>query len=163
MEDASYTRQSLKGRSVGVFVGVMWGNYALMDVSEAQQQYGRPCPPFSSIANRVSYVLNLSGPSLALDTMCSSSLTAIHLSCRAIHNGDCDMAIAGGVNLILHPTKYHLLAGGQYLSSDGRCPPSAKAATVTCRARAWARCCSRRCRGQSRTATTSMASSRPRR
>ncbi len=121
MEDASYTRQSLKGRSVGVFVGVMWGNYALMDVSEAQQQYGRPCPPFSSIANRVSYVLNLSGPSLALDTMCSSSLTAIHLSCRAIHNGDCDMAIAGGVNLILHPTKYHLLAGGQYLSSDGRC------------------------------------------
>jgi len=121
VEDASYTRQSLKGRSVGVFVGVMWGNYALMDVSEAQQQYGRPCPPFSSIANRVSYVLNLSGPSLALDTMCSSSLTAIHLSCRAIHNGDCDMAIAGGVNLILHPTKYHLLAGGQYLSSDGRC------------------------------------------
>ncbi len=121
VEDASYTRQSLKGRSVGVFVGVMWGNYALMDVSDAQHQYGRPCPPFSSIANRVSYVLNLSGPSLALDTMCSSSLTAIHLSCRAIHNGDCDMAIAGGVNLILHPTKYHLLAGGQYLSTDGRC------------------------------------------
>ncbi|MEQ1511202.1 MAG: SDR family NAD(P)-dependent oxidoreductase [Lysobacteraceae bacterium] len=121
VEDACYTRQSLKQSPVGVFVGVMWGNYALMDVSDEQAKYGRPCPPFSSIANRVSYFMNLSGPSLALDTMCSSSLTAIHLSCQAIHNGDCELAIAGGVNLILHPIKYQLLSGGQYLSTDGRC------------------------------------------
>jgi polyketide synthase PksN len=121
VEDACYTRQSLKHSPVGVFVGVMWGNYALMDVSDEQLKYGRPCPPFSSIANRVSYFMNLSGPSLALDTMCSSSLTAIHLSCQAIHNGDCELAIAGGVNLILHPNKYQLLSGGQYLSTDGRC------------------------------------------
>src|SRR6185436_4795762 len=73
------------------------------------------------IANRVSYFLNLNGPSLAVDTMCSSSLTAIHLSCRAIHNGDCDMAIAGGVNLIVHPNKYQKLSAAQFLSSDGRC------------------------------------------
>ncbi len=121
VEDACYTRQSLKGFSVGVFVGVMWGNYALLDVSDEQLKSGRPCPPFSSIANRVSYVMNFSGPSMAIDTMCSSSLTAIHLSSLAMQNGDCDLAIAGGVNLILHPNKYQLLAGGQYLSTDGRC------------------------------------------
>jgi len=121
VEDACHTRQSLKGVSVGVFVGVMWGNYALLDVSDEQLKSGRPCPPFSSIANRVSYVMNFSGPSMAVDTMCSSSLTAIHLSSLAMQNGDCDLAIAGGVNLILHPNKYQLLAGGQYLSTDGRC------------------------------------------
>lgn len=121
VEDACYTRQSLLGRSVGVFVGVMWGNYAQIDVSDEQLKSGRPCPPFSSIANRVSYFMNFNGPSLAIDTMCSSSLTAIHLSCRAIQNGDCDLAIAGGVNLILHPNKYLQLSSAQFLSSDGRC------------------------------------------
>ena len=121
LEDACYPRPALKGRSVGVFVGVMWGHYEQIDVSEAQRQYGRPSACFSSIANRVSYVLNLNGPSMALDTMCSSSLTAIHLASQAIRNGDCELAIAGGVNLIVHPNKYRLLAQGQFLSSDGRC------------------------------------------
>lgn len=120
-EDACYTRQSLKGRSVGVFVGVMWANYAQIDVSDEQLNYGRPSTPFASIANRVSYAMNLDGPSLALDTMCSSSLTAIHTACRAIADGDCGMALAGGVNLILHPHKYQQLASSQFLSTDGRC------------------------------------------
>ena len=121
VEDACYTRQSLSGRQVGVFVGVMWANYAQIEVSDEQLKSGRPSPPFSSIANRVSYFMNFSGPSLAVDTMCSSSLTAIHLSCRAIQNGDCDLAIAGGVNLILHPNKYQQLSSSQFLSTDGRC------------------------------------------
>jgi len=121
LEDACYTRQALKDRDVGVFVGVMWGHYENIDVSPEQQKYGRPAAVSSSIANRVSYFLNLNGPSVALDTMCSSSLTAIHLACQAIRNGDCQMAIAGGVNLIVHPVKYHLLSQGQFLSSDGRC------------------------------------------
>jgi acyl transferase domain-containing protein/acyl carrier protein len=120
-EDACYTRQSLKARAVGVFVGVMWANYAQIDVSDEQLKYGRPSTPFASIANRVSYFMNLNGPSLALDTMCSSSLTAIHLACRAINNDDCEMALAGGVNLILHPHKYQQLSSSQFLSSDGRC------------------------------------------
>ncbi|WP_369932934.1 SDR family NAD(P)-dependent oxidoreductase [Xanthomonas tesorieronis] len=121
VEDACQTRQSLKGRSVGVYVGVMWGYYAQIDVTEEQLKSGRPNPPFSSIANRVSYFMNFNGPSMAVDTMCSSSLTAIHLACRAIHNGDCDMAIAGGVNVIVHPNKYQKLSAAQFLSSDGRC------------------------------------------
>ncbi|AIY41027.1 Malonyl CoA-acyl carrier protein transacylase [Collimonas arenae] len=121
LEDACYTRQALKDRDVGVFVGVMWGHYESIDVSEQQRKYGRPAALSSSIANRVSYFLNLNGPSVALDTMCSSSLTAIHLASQAIRNGDCQMAIAGGVNLIVHPLKYQLLAQGQFLSTDGRC------------------------------------------
>ncbi|WP_295926418.1 SDR family NAD(P)-dependent oxidoreductase [uncultured Xanthomonas sp.] len=121
VEDACQTRQSLKGRSVGVYVGVMWGYYAQIDVTDEQLKSGRPNPPFSSIANRVSYFMNLDGPSMAVDTMCSSSLTAIHLACRAIHNSDCEMAIAGGVNVIVHPNKYQKLSAAQFLSSDGRC------------------------------------------
>lgn len=121
LEDANHTRQSLSGQSVGVFVGVMWANYAQVDVSDEQLKYGRPSSPFASIANRVSYALNFDGPSLAVDTMCSSSLTAIHLACRAMNAGDCDQAIAGGVNLILHPHKYQQLSSSQFLSTDGRC------------------------------------------
>jgi polyketide synthase PksN len=121
VEDACYTRQSLKGQSVGVFVGVAWPYYGQFEVSDEQMKSGRPSTPFASIANRVSYVMNFNGPSMALDTMCSSSLTAIHLASRAIHNGDCDQAIAGGVNVIPHPNKYLQLSASQFLSSDGRC------------------------------------------
>ena len=121
LEDACHTRQSLKGQSVGVFVGVAWQYYAQFEVSDEQLKSGRPSTPVASIANRVSYFMNFNGPSLVLDTMCSSSLTAIHLSCRAINNGDCDLALAGGVNVMPHPNKYLQLSTGQFLSTDGRC------------------------------------------
>ncbi len=120
-EDACYPRPALKGHAVGVFVGVMWGHYEMIDVSEEQRQYGWPSASFASIANRVSYFMNLNGPSVALDTMCSSSLTAIHLACLAMRNGDCDMAIAGGVNLNVHRHKYRMLSAAKFLATDGRC------------------------------------------
>src|SRR5436305_10132717 len=75
----------------------------------------------SSIANRVSYFCNFHGPSLAVDTMCSSSLTAIHLACQSIQQGDCEAAIAGGVNVSVHPNKYLLLGQNQFVSSQGHC------------------------------------------
>lgn len=121
LEDSGYTRHALKNQAVGVFVGVMWGHYELIDVAEEQLRFGSPSASFSSIANRVSYFLNFSGPSLALDSMCSSSLTAIHIACQSIRNGDCQLALAGGVNLSLHPRKYQLLCQGQFMSTDGRC------------------------------------------
>ena len=74
-----------------------------------------------SIANRVSYVLNLSGPSLSIDTMCSSSLTSIHLACQDLKHGEIDMKIAGGVNINIHPNKYLMLSQGQFISSRGHC------------------------------------------
>ncbi|MCB0195284.1 MAG: SDR family NAD(P)-dependent oxidoreductase, partial [Anaerolineae bacterium] len=119
LEDAGYTRQMLQeqyqGR-VGVFVGVMWGEYQL---------YGQPQVSLSSshasIANRVSYHLDLHGPSLAVDTMCSSSLTSIHLACESIKRGECAVALAGGVNISIHPNKYLQLSQSNFMASDGRC------------------------------------------
>ncbi|HXH10353.1 MAG TPA: SDR family NAD(P)-dependent oxidoreductase [Alphaproteobacteria bacterium] len=131
IEDAGYTRATLAAGAspspgtpapVGVFVGVMYEEYQLYGAQE--QAKGRlvalPGSP-SSVANRVSYFCNFSGPSLAVDTMCSSSLTAIHLACESLKRGECELAIAGGVNVSIHPNKYLLLAQGRFLSSKGRC------------------------------------------
>jgi len=121
LSDAAYTKSSLANSSVGVFAGVMWGHYELLQVSDEQKQFGRPSASFSSIPNRVSYHFDFHGPSLALDSMCSSSLSAIHTACQSIQSGDCEYAIAGGVNVATHVTKYQLLCQQQFLSDDGRC------------------------------------------
>ncbi|MDC0707423.1 amino acid adenylation domain-containing protein [Stigmatella sp. ncwal1] len=121
IEDAGYTRARL-GRRVGVFVGVMYGEYQFYGVEDLQAGGTVALnSSYASIANRVSYSLNLQGPSLAVDTMCSSALTAIHLACSALRQGECEAAIAGGVNLSVHPNKYLNLSQGQFASSDGRC------------------------------------------
>nr|WP_185923356.1 SDR family NAD(P)-dependent oxidoreductase [Lysinibacillus sp. SDF0063] len=129
IEDAGYTRDSLVGRkgdgagsSVGVFAGVMYEEYQLYGVQETMN--GNPVALSgspASIANRVSYVCNFHGPSVAVDTMCSSSLTVIHFACHSLQRGECDAAIAGGVNVSLHPNKYLLLGQGNFLSTKGRC------------------------------------------
>lgn len=121
MENAGYTRERMGENSkVGVYVGVMWSEYQLLggDISD---NFIPPVPSFSSIANRVSYFFDFHGPSIALDTMCSSALTAIYLACDSIRRGDCEMAVAGGVNLSLHPNKYVQLSQTRFFSSDGRC------------------------------------------
>ncbi|MFF8597099.1 SDR family NAD(P)-dependent oxidoreductase [Streptomyces sp. NPDC015220] len=121
VEDAGYTRATLP-RTVGVFVGVMYEEYQL-HAAQDQLRGGRHAVGgnASSVANRVSYTLDLRGPSVALDTMCSSSLTALHLACRAIRSGECDAALVGGVNVTIHPNKYLMLAQGRFASSTGRC------------------------------------------
>ncbi|MGW5536677.1 SDR family NAD(P)-dependent oxidoreductase [Streptomyces sp. NPDC004009] len=122
MEDAGYRRADLAGRPVGVYVGVMYGEYQFHGALDALRG-GRPLTgsSFATIANRVSHALNLSGPSMALDTMCSSSLTAIHLACESLRRGESELALAGGVNVSVHPYKYAFLSQGRFLSSDGRC------------------------------------------
>jgi acyl transferase domain-containing protein/acyl carrier protein len=114
-EDAGFTRASLQipyeddqNGQVGVYVGVMYGEYNLSG-------------SLASIANRVSYFLNLHGPSMTLDTMCSSSLTAIHLACQDLKLGRTSLAIAGGVNVSIDSNKYRMLSSGQFISSDGHC------------------------------------------
>ncbi|NDV85371.1 amino acid adenylation domain-containing protein [Aurantimonas aggregata] len=127
LEDAGYTRDSIApgaagGGDVGVFVGVMYQEYQLYGPERSAQ--GQPMAltgSAASIANRVSYFCNFQGPSLAVDSMCSSSLTAIHLACDSLRAGSCAVALAGGVNLTLHPNKYLALAQGRFLSSTGRC------------------------------------------
>ncbi|MGW4453969.1 SDR family NAD(P)-dependent oxidoreductase [Streptomyces sp. NPDC004599] len=123
LEDAGYTAERLsRGGKVGVYVGVMYQEYQLLG-AQAQER-GRPDALWgsaSTVANRVSYFYDFRGPSLAVDTMCSSSLTSIHLACEAIRSGQCDTALAGGVNLTPHPNKYLVLGRRDFLSSDGRC------------------------------------------
>ena len=119
IEDAGYTPGTLGGQGaksnngqsdnkIGIFVGVMNNPYS------AQASY-------SSIANRVSYLLDFQGPSLAVDTACSSSLTAIHLALESIYSGTSDCAIAGGVNLNLNPQHYLDLSAATMLSSTNQC------------------------------------------
>ena len=124
VEDAGYTKQTLirDSKKVGVYVGVMYEEYQLYGAQEtiAGSPVALAGSP-SSIANRVSYYFNLSGPSIAVDTMCSSSLTAIYMACQAIRSGQIYTAIAGGVNVSVHPNKYLMLAQGQFISDKGRC------------------------------------------
>ena len=117
LEDAGYPRARLRGARVATYVGVMYGHYQLYENEEGVAGG----MGYASIANRVSYLLGLEGPSLAVDSMCSSSLSAIHLACGALMLGDAEYALAGGVNLAVHPRKYDQLAVGGFTSSDGRC------------------------------------------
>ncbi len=123
IENAGYDPRSLAGSKTGVLVGI--GSF---DYWQMQFQLGKPVDnhTLSGIshavaANRVSYLLDLKGPSSAIDTACSSSLVAIHRAIKMIKDGQCDLAIAGGVNLIMHP--YLTLASdkGGMMSPVGRC------------------------------------------
>ncbi|CAM5290040.1 hypothetical protein SALBM135S_01702 [Streptomyces alboniger] len=122
LDDAGYPAATLAARGpVGVFVGVMGSDYEWM--SGAANALGVPTEAHSrhwSIANRVSHFFDFTGPSMAVDTACSSSLTAIHLACQSIVTGECSAAIAGGVNLILHPKHLRGLAQAGMLSHDDR-------------------------------------------
>lgn len=122
IEDAGYKSDALSGSDMGVFVGVMFGQYQLFGAEELMKgNYRFSESSFASIANRVSFFLNLHGPSIAIDTMCSSSLVTVHMACESIRRGECDWAIAGGVNLTLHPIKYFMLSQKRFASSDGKC------------------------------------------
>ncbi|MGN7290832.1 SDR family NAD(P)-dependent oxidoreductase [Bacillus velezensis] len=113
---------SQKRKRVGVFAGVFWSHYELFGAEITQR--GTPLSMGvtpASVPNIVSHCLNFTGPSMAVDTMCSSSLTSIHLACESIKRGECEFAIAGGVNAVTHPHKYAFLANAGFLSSEGVC------------------------------------------
>ncbi|SYX83878.1 SDR family NAD(P)-dependent oxidoreductase [Paenibacillus alvei] len=122
LEDAGYTRQSLSGETVGVFVGAMWQPYQeLSAIAQSQGVYASPSGYLYSIANRVSYFCNFNGPSLTVDTACSSSLTALHLACQSLITDESSVAIAGGVNVSIGAGKYLFLSQYRFLSTDGKC------------------------------------------
>lgn len=127
MEDAGYTREELARRqeedgNVGVYAGVTTYGYALFGPEVVEQgQSNIPTANPWSIANRVSYICDFHGPSMPIDTACSSSLAAIHMACQGIKNNECGVAIAGGVNLYLHPSKYIAMCQMKMLSPTGRC------------------------------------------
>src|SRR5262249_10679821 len=107
-EETGHTRERLQQRyegKVGVFVGAMYQHYHLWE-AEPDSAAIVALSSYSAIANRVSQCFNLRGPSLAIDTMCSSSPAAVHMACQSLLQGECDLAVAGGVNLSLHPNKF---------------------------------------------------------
>ena len=122
MENAGCTRQSLVSDTVGVFVGALWQPY--QELAVRANAAGQPVSPSAllySIANRVSYFCNFRGPSMAVDTACSGSLTALHLACQSLRTQESSVAIAGGVNLSIGAGKYQFLSRHHFLSTDGRC------------------------------------------
>jgi polyketide synthase PksL len=124
LEDSGYSRGTLRRKhagNVGVFIGVTKSGFALhTQLTDDIEDARLPLTSFGSIANRVSYSLDLQGPSLAVDTMCSSSLTALHEACEHIRRGDCEVAFAGAVNLYLHPRNFIDLCQMRMASGDGQ-------------------------------------------
>ncbi|MFX0579031.1 type I polyketide synthase [Nocardia nepalensis] len=124
-EDATLDPRAQSGSRTGVFVGVManeWANLQMSDYAAITPQHGSGNGYFMT-ANRLSYQLDLRGPSIAVDTACSSSLVAIHLACGALASGECDQAVAGGVNLVLTPAIGVFYTQAGLSAPDARCKP----------------------------------------
>jgi acyl transferase domain-containing protein len=122
LEETGYLGVATHEKSTGVFVGVMYDTYGRIGATAWSK--GRLAGADSAswlLANLVSYQFDFQGPSYAVSSACSSSLTAVHLACESIRHGECLMAIAGGANLILHPAHLASLAARSMLSPDGRC------------------------------------------
>ncbi len=125
MEDAGLRYENLNGSRTAVFVGSFMYDYLCMQTDSAHRSQINPYVAMgcglTAISNRISYEYNLTGPSVTLDTACSSSLVAIHLACRSLWSGEADLAIAGGVNLILRPEGSIMMSRAGFLNPDGHC------------------------------------------
>ncbi|MEA2193631.1 MAG: hypothetical protein QOG42_65, partial [Solirubrobacteraceae bacterium] len=125
LEDATIDPRSVAGSNTGVYIGLMaseWSSVHLIDFARITAQHGAGAGYFMN-ANRLSYHLDLKGPSVAVDTACSSSLVAVHQACAALRAGACDQALAGGVNLVLTPALNIFYTQAGLSAPDGRCKP----------------------------------------
>lgn len=130
LENAGISVEYLSGSLSGVFVGISnGGDYARVQGSQLNTDtyYGTGLA-LSVAANRVSYVLDWRGPSYAIDTACSSSLVAVHQACQSIRAGECNFALAGGVNLITSPQLTVTFSKANMMAADGRCKTFDKSA-----------------------------------
>lgn len=123
LEDAGYASMSSEAKSVGVYLGIGTGDYQEYMLSknvplEAQSFWGNTC---SVAASRISYILNLNGPSIAVDTACSSSLVALHMACQSLKSGECEMALVGGAFTMVTPKFYIMCSNAGMLSNTGEC------------------------------------------
>lgn len=130
LEDAGIPVLGLRQTSCGVFVGSMWHDWADLTLNDlpgmgAHRTTGQAT---NMLANRVSYALGLQGPSLVVDTACSSALVALHLACQALREGDADLGLCGAVNLLLSPASMVFVSKFGGLAPDGRCKPFGAAA-----------------------------------
>ncbi|GAX59143.1 trans-AT type I polyketide synthase/nonribosomal peptide synthetase [Candidatus Scalindua japonica] len=130
IEDAGYRASALSGTKTGIFAGVSSFDYSELSGNGGEEidAYTSTGIVHSMLPNRISYLLNIHGPSEPVDTACSSSLVAIHRAVRSIQSSDCDMAIAGGINIILSPKVYLSFSKAGMLSPEGKCKTFDKSA-----------------------------------
>ncbi len=123
LDRAGLANRKLQGSSIGVFVGISSNDYyRRQERAEAvDPRYSVTGNLASVAAGRVAYALGLVGPAISLDTACSSSLAAVHLACQSLRAGECEHALAGGVNLILSPEGHAYFSAMQATSPRGRC------------------------------------------
>ena len=123
LEDAGQVSAHLDGTKTGVFIGISINEYSHLQFSDPSliTSHSGTGSALSIAANRISYFFNFRGPSMAVDTACSSSLAAVHLACQSLRNGECGMALAGGVNVILSPAHSIAFTKAGVLAPDGRC------------------------------------------
>lgn len=123
LEDAGSPPSHLRGQSVGVFVGIASNDYASLQLPFHQEidAYTNSGSTASIAANRISYLLDLRGPSISVDTACSSGLVAVWMACRSIWTGCCQSALAGGVNALITPNTSIGFSRASMLSPSGQC------------------------------------------
>ncbi|MBH8552330.1 SDR family oxidoreductase, partial [Nostocaceae cyanobacterium CENA357] len=123
LENAGIAPQRLKGSQTGVFIGISTNDYARLQFNHptGTDAYFGTSSAFSITANRLSYLLDLRGPSWAVDTACSSSLVAVHQACQSLRQKESELALAGGVNLILTPELTIAFSQAQMMADDGHC------------------------------------------
>lgn len=121
LEDAGLTLDRLWGSATGVFVGLSNRDYTELQSLRTVGTHSSTGEAGSIVANRLSYLFHLTGPSMTVDTACSSGLTAVHLACSSLWSGECTTALAGAVNLMLHPRVAASFTAMSMLSPDGRC------------------------------------------
>ncbi|WP_109526998.1 type I polyketide synthase [Nocardia aurea] len=124
LDDAGFAGRAA-GESVGVYVGGFVVDQSVVGVVGPAlahvDMHTAASASYTMLSNRIAYALNLIGPALTIDTACSSSLVAFHLACQALDNGDCEVALAGGVNVMLQPETFVMMCKGGFLAEDGRC------------------------------------------
>uniref|UniRef100_A0A671MUP1 Phthiocerol/phenolphthiocerol synthesis polyketide synthase type I PpsD-like n=1 Tax=Sinocyclocheilus anshuiensis TaxID=1608454 RepID=A0A671MUP1_9TELE len=125
LEDAGIPLEKVSGTRTGVYIGLMNRDYEtiLNNCPSTITHYNGTGTAMSVAANRISFVFNLTGPSFAIDSACSSSLVALHSACQAIRQGDCEMALCGGVSCILEPRVFVALSKAKMISPEGTSKP----------------------------------------
>ena len=123
LEEAGQSPEKLVGSATGVFIGISNHDYSQLQLHQSTElnAYFGTGNAASVAANRLSYVLDLRGPSWAVDTACSSSLVSVHQACQSLRQGECQLAVAGGVNLILTPQVTITFSQAGLMSADGHC------------------------------------------